>query len=176
MVTRMTNTNSKTVKINFFGFPIVIIDCPHIEIDGKLKPNVNYTKLENMLFEAMPYKPSKLTGAEIKFIRTHLNMTQKTFAAWMNDTKTHSAISIWESSDLEPTNMEDADERSLRLQLIDFINHKKRKNSINLHETLQRLTISIKRRKHEKELAVNSTDYTPVPGYGLYPQHVETRV
>ncbi len=172
----MKKSINKTVKINYFGFPIVIIDCPHIEIDGQLEPSINYIKLEHMLFEAIPHKPSRLNGAEIKFIRNYMNKTQKQFSEWLIGTKTPSAISIWETCDLEPTNMEIADEMSLRLQLIDHINQKKRRSNINLHETLQRLTISIRCKKQEKDIAVDAINYTPVPGYGLYPQSIEQHI
>ena len=169
----MKKTIKKTLIINYFGFPIVILDCPHLEVDGDWEPSINYSKLEVMLFEAMPFKPSKLNGAEIKFIRNHLDLTQKEFAAWLNDKKVGSAISKWEASDLEATGMEDADERSLRLQLIDYINTMKRRKSINLHETLKCLTLSIRQSKQEKDIAVDAVDYAPVPGYGLYPKRLE---
>lgn len=161
----------KTVQINFFGFPIVILDCPHIEIDGNMEPLINYNKLETMMFEALPFKPSKLNGAEIKFIRHHLAMTQKQFGEWLMDRKHPSAISGWEECDLAATHMDDATERSLRLQLIDHINQKRRRKNINLHETMLRLTLSIRKRQQKKiELDAN---YVPIPGTGLAPDPIE---
>jgi DNA-binding transcriptional regulator YiaG len=161
----------KTVQINFFGFPIVIVDCPHIDIDGNMEPAINYNKLEAMMFDALPFKPSKLNGAEIKFIRLHLDMTQKQFGEWLMDRKHPSAISGWEECGLEATNMDDATERSLRLQLIDHINQKKRRTTINLHETMQRLTLSIRKRQQKKiELDAN---YVPIPGTGLAPDSIQ---
>jgi hypothetical protein len=49
----------------------------------------------------------------------------------------------------------------------------KRRKSINLHETLKCLTLSIRQSKQEKDIAVDAVDYAPVPGYGLYPKRLE---
>jgi hypothetical protein len=69
--------------------------------------------------------------------------------------------------------VEEADERSLRLQLIDYTKTMKRRKSINLHETLKCLTLSIRQSKQEKDIAVDAVDFEPVPGDGLNPKRLE---
>lgn len=121
----------KTIEFNHLGFPIVIVNCPHLEIEGELIPDINYKALERALFEVIPHKPSQLNGAEIKFIRTYLKMTQLEFGNWLDDKKDASTITKWESKDLESTQMDSSMERSLRLQLIGYTLDQKRRKTLS---------------------------------------------
>lgn len=111
-------STKKTIIFNHLGFPIKLVNCPHLLVEGELVPDVNYEQLEELMFRILPLKPTRLTGAELKFIRHHLGKTQKQFAKWLDDRVDDSSISKWEARDLEPTNMGDSMERSIRMQLI----------------------------------------------------------
>lgn len=108
----------KTITFNHLGFPVELIDFPHIVVDGELVPDVNYEKLEELAFSVLPRKPTRLTGAELKFLRHHLGKTQEQFAKWLEDSIDSSSISNWEAQDLKPTGMPDSTERSIRSQVI----------------------------------------------------------
>ena len=105
------------VKFNGLGFPVKLINWPHIEIDGQLEPDINYELLADRVFASLPEKPSQLTGAEIKFIRYKMEMTQAAFAKWLRTVDT-STITKWEAKDLKPTGMGADTEYALRLRLI----------------------------------------------------------
>ena len=120
----------KTIIFNHLGFPIKLINCPHILVDGELVPDVNYEQLEELMFRVLPLKPTRLTGAELKFIRHHLGKTQGQFATWLEDSVDASSISKWEAQDLEPTGMLDSMERSIRMQLIVRILKQQRRTTV----------------------------------------------
>jgi len=152
----------KTIEFNHLGFPIKLIDWPHIKMDGEWVPDVNYVKLEEIMFQLLPAKPTRLNGAEIKFIRHHLEMTQKQFAKWLEDEADDTTISKWESSDLKQTGMAKAMERSLRMQLISHILEKRRKHTIRLREVMSKLTHSISTDK-SAPLSLSAKNYFPIP-------------
>lgn len=138
------------------------MEWPHIEIEGELVPDVDYVKLEDMMFQLLPIKPTRLCGAEIKFIRHHLDKTQKEFASWLEDETDPSTIAKWESMDLEPTGMTKAMERSLRMQLITLVLTMRRKHTVRLQEMMEKLTKSISEPK-SAPLSLNAKEYFPIP-------------
>ena len=154
-------TKKETIVFNHLGFPIILIEWPHIEIDNRWEPDVNYEALEHLVFELLPYKPSRLTGAEIKFIRSYLEMTQAQFAKWLQDIKDPSTIAIWEKFDLNQTNIDPAMEKSLRLQLIVYINEKNRKKTIQT-EILTNVSHYVNQKK-KFDLKLDSRSFFPIP-------------
>jgi hypothetical protein len=42
-----SSAGQKTIIFNHLGFPLKLINCPHIIIDGESIPDVNYEQLEN---------------------------------------------------------------------------------------------------------------------------------
>jgi DNA-binding transcriptional regulator YiaG len=110
----------KTIKkssiFNDFGFPILLIHAPHIVVDGQEVLKINYEEIAKKLFHALAFKPSKLNGAEVKFIRHHLGITQEKFSELLMVER--STVAKWEGFDLEPTNMDYPTEQVLRINMI----------------------------------------------------------
>jgi len=152
----------KTTTFNHLGFPVKLVNWPHIEVDGEWIPDVNYIKLEEIVFQLLPIKPTRLNGAEIKFIRHHLNKTQKKFASWLEDETDHSTIAKWESADLQPAGMSKSMERSLRMQLIAYVLDKRRSHTIRLTEVMKKLSKSISENKNIP-VSLNAEKYFPIP-------------
>lgn len=109
----------KTLKLNGFGFPIVLANAPTKQVLGKVVPDVNYNELRAILFVALIRKPSRLSGAEIHFLRLHLEMTQDSFAKLLKVER--SLVSKWEGKDLRATGMTIHAEIYLRLKLAKLI-------------------------------------------------------
>ena len=151
----------ETIVFNHLGFPILLVEWPHMEIDNRWEPDVNYEALEHLVFELLPYKPSRLTGAEIKFVRRHLEMTQAQFARWLQDIKDASTVALWEKFDLNQTNMDSAMEKSLRLQLIVYINEKNRKKTIHM-DTVNELSHYMNKKK-KADLKLGSKSFFSIP-------------
>lgn len=106
----------KNLLSNDFGFPVLLIQAPHVIVDGQEVLKINYDEIAEKLFHALAFKPSKLNGAEVKFIRHHLGITQEKFSELVMVER--STIAKWEKFDLEPTNMDYPTEQVLRLNMI----------------------------------------------------------
>jgi len=152
----------KMTTFNHLGFPIKLMDWPHVKINGELIPDVDYEKLEELVFKLLPLKPTRLSGAEIKFIRHHLEMTQEKFAKWLVDETDDSTITVWEKADLNPTKMSKSMERSLRMQLIGLILESERRKMVKLNDIMEYLSNSISE-KSSSPISLSSKDYFPIP-------------
>lgn len=107
-------TKSNSTYTDFgFGFPIIIDNVEIQRIDGEEFPLVNYKELERKAIAAMPAKPSRLTGNEVRFIRHHFRMTLEQFGKRLE--VSHVAVKKWEASGDKAVGMQWAAEKNLRL-------------------------------------------------------------
>jgi hypothetical protein len=96
-----------------FGFKVRLLNVRMIKVRGQWTPNINYNKLAGVVLQALAHKPSRLTGAEIHFIRQHFGMTLQAFAKRF--CVSHPAVMKWEKAGIKPTAMSWATEKDLRL-------------------------------------------------------------
>lgn len=107
----------KTFTDNGFGFPIQILNAPLRKVRGKWTLDLNFEQYERAVLMALAYKPYRLTGNEIKFIRHYFEMPLKDFGKRFGDVA-HSAVIKWEKFQDEPTNMNWACEKDIRMFVI----------------------------------------------------------
>ncbi len=86
-----------------FGFPIRLVNVPMVKVRGTWTPKLNYNELALVVLRALTYKESRLTGNEIKFIRTHFEMTLQEFAKRF--CVTHVGVMKWEKTKNQSTAM-----------------------------------------------------------------------
>ncbi|MFA5584375.1 MAG: hypothetical protein WDA09_09180 [Bacteriovoracaceae bacterium] len=75
--------NEKVVKsltYDGLGFSILLENVIFHEIRGEWLPKIDIESLADIVFKLLPSKPSRLTGNEIKFIRTYLGKSKLAFA------------------------------------------------------------------------------------------------
>ena len=71
-----------------FGFPIRLRNVPMVKVRRTWTPDLNYEALAVAVLKALCFKPVRLTGNEIRFIRLNATMTlQKLHVA-----KVHNSI------------------------------------------------------------------------------------
>lgn len=100
-----------------FGFPIVLVGVEAMKSeDGSSFLDIPHQKLARSLFLAVLLKPAPLTGAEFKFLRKYLDLTQEQFAKLIG-AKSHSNVAIWENKGQQPTGMIEQAEMIARLKL-----------------------------------------------------------
>lgn len=105
-----------------FGFPVYLLNVPMIKVRGHWTPKINYNELSDLLLTALAEKPSKLTGCELKFIRTKLEMKLADFAEKFY--VTHPAVLKWEHKKDEITGMNWATEKDIRLFIFSSLSSK----------------------------------------------------
>lgn len=103
----------KVYEDHGFGFPVTLLNVPMIEVRGELVPDVNQKELQRRVVEALAFKPSRLTGNEIRFIRLFAEMTLVQFASRLD--VTHPAVLKWEKRGDKSTGMIWSTEKDIRL-------------------------------------------------------------
>lgn len=110
----------KTKTFNGFGFPVVLVGVSVRVEYGDETLEVDFNILDKRVFAALLTKPARLSGAEVKFLRQSLQMTQEQFAKTVKVDR--SLISKWEKQDLKATGMSSHIEFFLRLKLAQIRN------------------------------------------------------
>ena len=105
------------VRYMGFGFPVFLLGVETVEVgDSRSYLDIPHQKLAKNLFLAVLLKPTFLTGAELKFLRKHLDLTQEEFAKVIG-AKGHSNIAGWENKGQRSTGMVEQAEIMARLKL-----------------------------------------------------------
>lgn len=102
------------------GFPVILDKVSLHNIRGEWLPKIDIERLADIVFKALPSKPSKFTGNEIKFIRTYLDESKSSFGAIFK--LSHTAIAKWEKSCNDYAPIAPAQEIAIRLYLKDYMN------------------------------------------------------
>lgn len=95
------------------GFPVCLQNCPMVKVCGEWVPAIDFPKLQDAMATAVPLKPARLTGAEVRFLRSHFDMTLQELADEFGLTR--QAVSKWEKNGQEFTGMALPTERDFRV-------------------------------------------------------------
>lgn len=104
------------------GFPVKLINAPMVKIRGEWVLDINPNKLHEAVLNALVFKPSRLTGHEIHFIRQYFEMTLKEFGEKFD--VTHPAVRKWEEAKSKATEMKWSIEKDIRLFALTGISKK----------------------------------------------------
>lgn len=117
----------KSYMYTGLGFPIELHDVVLVPFDGEMHPKIDVRKISDAAIKSLVLQKSRLTGNQIKFIRTYFSMSLREFAKAMNES--HMAIKKWEDFKDDPTNMDRNIEIMLRLYIYDQVGIKTKKDS-----------------------------------------------
>ena len=101
------------------GFPVELHNVEMISFDGEMHPKIDVRKVADSAIKSLTSQKSRLTGNQIKFIRTYFSMSLREFAKVVNES--HMAVKKWEDFKDAPTNMDRNIEIMLRLHIYDRI-------------------------------------------------------
>ena len=113
----METKTQKKYTDETLGFPVVILEAPMIRVRGKWALNINYNKYQETVLTLLAYKPVKLNGNEIQFIRKYFEMTTREFGARFS--VKHPAVIKWEKKQESLTDMAWTTEKDIRLFIVD---------------------------------------------------------
>lgn len=131
----MTETKVQKVYTDHgCGFPVKLINAPMAKIRGEWVLNVDSNKLDEAVLRALIFKPTRLTGAEIHFIRVFFEMTLKEFGEKFD--VTHPAVRKWEETKNKATEMKWSIEKDIRLFALTGIS-KKAKDFFEAYKELE---------------------------------------
>jgi len=115
----MKDRKKKTFIFEGLGFPIKLINAPMNKVLGEWYIDINMNKLMLVVLEALIHKPIPLTGDELGFIRSYLEMTTTAFGKSFG--VSHVAVLKWESGE---NNVSPALELCIRLYILDHLHAK----------------------------------------------------
>ncbi|MDF1795362.1 MAG: hypothetical protein P1U63_02365 [Coxiellaceae bacterium] len=138
------------------GFPVELNQVEMIKIDGDWHPKIDVRKLADEVIKVLAVQKERLTGSQVKFIRTYFDMSLRAFSKDVVH-ESHTAVSKWEGFGDNVTNMDRNIEIMLRLFVIEKVEAKtvKQKNSfyqkyVDLKEVFS----------SDKEISSISVDYS----------------
>jgi len=114
--------NKKIVKNYTYtglGFPVDLHNVEMVLFDGEMHPQIDVRKIADLAIKSLVLQKSRLTGNQIKFIRTYFSMSLREFAKVVNES--HMAVKKWEDFKDKSTNMDRNIEIMLRLHIYDRI-------------------------------------------------------
>lgn len=87
---------TRTMVYNGFGFPITLIDAPIRKVLGEEILAIDMNRLQITVLKLLIFKPTPLTGEQLRFIRKFLGMSTTAFAKKFG--VTHPTILKWEKN------------------------------------------------------------------------------
>lgn len=105
---------NKKILWEGLGFPVKLIGFKTKIRNGELVPDVNMKDIQEIAFRSLISKHGRLTGCELKFIRTYLQLTQIEFTKAINASD-RSSFSQWENKLDDITGMDINTEIMIRL-------------------------------------------------------------
>jgi DNA-binding transcriptional regulator YiaG len=115
----MKTKKKKTFIFEGLGFPIKLVNVPMKKECGDWYIDIDMNKLMMVVLEALAYKPTALTGDELGFIRSYLEMTTTEFGKAFG--YSHVAVLKWEKGE---SRVSPPLELCIRLYILDHLKAK----------------------------------------------------
>lgn len=112
----------KPLVYTALGFPVVIVNPTWRIFEGEEVLDISPKDIMDAVFSMIPEKRGRLTGAEVRFLRSYMKLTQEAFGRMIG--VDHSSIAKWEAKKQEVTGMEIQVEFLLRARCRLFANKK----------------------------------------------------
>jgi DNA-binding transcriptional regulator YiaG len=119
----------KKFKYEGFNFPVELLNVTMVMFDGEWHPKIDVRKIAESVMKGLPFQKERLTGDQIKFIRTYFEMSLREFASRVVN-ESHAAVAKWEKCAGKSTSMDINIEILLRLYVLErvVVNTPKEKN------------------------------------------------
>ncbi|MFI5355535.1 MAG: helix-turn-helix domain-containing protein [Desulfobaccales bacterium] len=112
----MKTRTLKTYVDTTFGFPVKLSNVKLMAVGDDWAPIINYPQLDLRVLGVLSRLHRPLSGAEVRFVRQHHELTQAAFAAKFG--VSHVAVHKWEKRGNQPTGMGWSTEKDLRLFIV----------------------------------------------------------
>ena len=147
----MKNKKKSTFVFEGLGFPVKLIQVPMKKVLGEWCIDINMNKLMLVILEALVHKPIPLTGDELRFIRSYLDMTTTEFGKLFG--VSHVAVLKWEK---KKNRVSPSLELCIRLHVLDHLKAKDKEfRALYKELCLDRLSKTQKGKIHQ--IAVDAT-------------------
>lgn len=128
----------KKFKYEGLNFPIELHNVTMVMLDGEWHPKIDVRKVAESVMKALPFQKERLTGDQIKFIRTYFEMSLREFAVKVVN-ESHAAVAKWEKCTEKSTSMDVNIEILLRLYVLERVLAKNQKQKNKFFENYMEL-------------------------------------
>ncbi|MCX7124932.1 MAG: hypothetical protein NTU49_04105, partial [Gammaproteobacteria bacterium] len=98
------------------GFPVLLPSIEMVYFEDEWHPKIDVYGISDKAIKALITQESRLTGNQVKFIRTYFSMSLRVFAKNVVH-ESHTAVSKWENNRDKATHMDGNIEAMLRLYI-----------------------------------------------------------
>lgn len=116
----MKTKQVKNYRYDGLGFPVALDQVQMIQLEGEWHPKIDVKQVADITIKALAYQKERLTGNQVKFIRTYFSMSLRKFGSEVVH-ETHAAVDKWEKCGNQATMMNQNTEYVLRLFIIEQI-------------------------------------------------------
>ena len=109
---------AKNYVYDGLGFPVELDKVEMVYIENDWHPKIDVKKIADEVIEKLAVQEARLTGNQVKFIRTYYSMPLREFGEKVVH-ESHMAVSKWEKKESLPTNMNSNTEHELRLYIVE---------------------------------------------------------
>lgn len=141
----MTKKLMKTYLYDGLGFPIELYDVEMILINEEWTPKIDIRLIAEEAIKELILQKTKLTGNQIKFIRTYFSLSLREFSKIVNES--HTAISKWEAFKNKITNMDPNIETTIRIYIYDKLFIKNKNDKLKFYDKYHAITEIISKQK-----------------------------
>ena len=131
------------------GFPIMIESVELVHVRGEWLPKIDVLDFELYMAKELSESTFKLTGNQVKFLRSFLNMSLRELAQYF--ALTHVAIKKWEDHGDEETKMSSACEMFLKILVRDKLRRDEGTKRDPTEVYLNKLLSSIEEKEDQTE-------------------------
>lgn len=154
----MTNKIMKTFIYEGLGFPIELHNVEMIMINGEYAPKIDIRATADNAMKSLVLQKSKLTGNQVKFIRSYFSASLREFGKIVNES--HTAVKKWENFRNKPTNMDPNIETRIRLYIYDQICIKSKNDKIKFYDQYKAINeifckLENKKNHHRNEIMLH---------------------
>lgn len=144
----MTKKIMKTFIYEGLGFPIELHDIEMVMINGEYAPKIDVRAVADDAIKSLVLQKTKLTGNQVKFIRTYFSASLRDFAKIVNES--HMAVKKWEDFKKKPTKMDSNIETRIRLYVYDKVCIKSKSDKIKFYDQYQAINEILYKRDDSK--------------------------
>ena len=119
------------------GFPIELENVEMINLSGEWLPKIDVHQVADEAIKKLATQESRLTGNQIKFIRSYFSMPLREFGEKVVH-ETHTAVSKWEKKGNDITSMNENTEQVLRLFIIEQTQTQTKNQQADFYKNFQK--------------------------------------
>jgi hypothetical protein len=154
----------RTYTYEGLGFPIELNNVEMMLVKGEYAPKIDIRSIASDAIKNLVLQKNKLTGSQVKFIRSYFSLSLREFSKIVNES--HTAVRKWENFKNKSTNMDPNIETRIRVYIYDKICIKNKNDKLKFYDQYHAITEIISKqesaKKEARHLELTASPYVKV--------------